>query len=233
MPPSVLIASLGKSLLSLYLMSGMTHTYLGKSLKSPMFLNFSYTLQIGPSHSPDYHSTPIYLSIHLTAADMKCSGLLSAPALFQASVRQPRTMFWRFEINIMLCAGESWSHQWMTTYRNGNTDLSQSKDDLLLVSWYNLEEAKLLFQILSSIKKEDDCRLACEDFNLCTNYTFLGPENPLRWANTKSSHPKVCILLLSPLFVSLFIEWWTWFEWIWPWLRSLCDMYHSLRAWDN
>ena len=56
----------------------------------------------------------------------------------------------------------------------------QSGDDLLLVSWYNLEDAKLLFQILSAIKKEDDCRLACEDFNLCTNYTFLGPENPLR-----------------------------------------------------
>merc|ERR1719234_1372823 len=43
-------------------------------------------------------------------------------------------------------------------------------------------------EILSSIKNEDDCRLACEDFNLCTNYTFLGPENPLRF---------VCFLLSS------------------------------------
>ena len=44
------------------------------------------------------HQSTWYLAILLTAADMKCSGPLSAPALFQASVRQQRTMFWRFEI---------------------------------------------------------------------------------------------------------------------------------------
>ena len=34
----------------------------------------------------------------------------------------------------------------MTIYHDGNTDLSQSWGDLLLVSWWNLEEAKILFQ---------------------------------------------------------------------------------------
>jgi len=45
-----------------------------------------------------------------------------------------------------------------------------------------------VLEILSSLINEDDCRLACEDFNLCTNYTVLGPENPLRF---------VCFLLSS------------------------------------
>ena len=44
----------------------------------------------------------------------------------------------------------------------------------------DLDQANVLFQILSSITKEEDCAQACEEFNLCTNYTFLGPQNPLR-----------------------------------------------------
>ena len=69
------------------------------------------------------HQSTWYLAIRLTAAIMKCSGPLSAPALFQGSVRQPRTMFWRFEISqpiscfVFFC--QWWSHEWMTTYRNG------------------------------------------------------------------------------------------------------------------
>ena len=100
---------------------------------------------------------------------------------------------WNLTINVMLffVNGDHMS-EWQPPEMAIQT--YQSGDDLLLVSWYNLEDAKLLFQILSSIINEDDCRLACEDFNLCTNYTFLGPENPLRWANTKSSHLKVCTL---------------------------------------
>ena len=142
------------------------------------------------------NQTTWYLVIHLTTANMKCSGPLSAPALFQASVRQPRTMFWRFEISQSLSCFVLVNHDHMSEWQP--TEMAwqtyQSGDDLLLVSWNNLEDAKLLFQILSSLINEDDCRLACEDFNLCTNYTVLGPENPLRWANKKISHPKVCIL---------------------------------------
>ena len=99
---------------------------------------------------------------------------------------------WNLTINIMLCAGDHMS-EWQSIKMAIQT--YQSRGDLLSVSWCDLEEAKILFQILSSIKKKNECRLACEDFNLCTNYTFLGPENPLRWANTKSSHRKVCLLL--------------------------------------
>ena len=55
-----------------------------------------------------------------------------------------------------------------------------------LVGTYNLEQAKILLQILASVTAENECMHACEDFNLCTNYTFLGPENPLRWANIKN-----------------------------------------------
>ena len=46
--------------------------------------------------------------------------------------------------------------------------------------WCYLEQAKVLSQILSPIAAEKDCLLACDDLNLCTNYTYLGPENPLR-----------------------------------------------------
>ena len=56
----------------------------------------------------------------------------------------------------------------------------QSGHQLLLFNLCNLEQAKVLFQILSPIAAEKDCLLACDDFNLCTNYTYLGPENPLR-----------------------------------------------------
>ena len=92
---------------------------------------------------------------------MKCSGLLSAPALFQANVKHQRTMFWRLE---ML--------EWQRRH--------------LIVRLCDLDQANVLFQILSSITKEEDCAQACEEFNLCTNYTFLGPKNPLRWVNAKN-----------------------------------------------
>ena len=104
MPLSVLTAYLGINLLSLYLLSGMPHIYVcpywSKSLKHPVFLNVSYTVQIGPFKVQTIflNQSTGYLAIHLTAANMKCSGPLSAPALFQASVRQQGTMFWRFEI---------------------------------------------------------------------------------------------------------------------------------------
>ena len=45
------------------------------------------------------HQSPWYLAIHLTAANMKCPGPLSAPALFQGCVRQQGTTFLRFEIS--------------------------------------------------------------------------------------------------------------------------------------
>ena len=60
-------------------------------------------------------------------------------------------------------------------------NVKNDKDDnLLSVRLCDLEQANLLFQILSSITKEEDCAQACGEFNLCTNYTFLGPQNPLR-----------------------------------------------------
>ena len=65
------------------------------------------------------------------------------------------------------------THLKMTTYGNGNTNLSN-------FTGRNFEKAKVLFQILSPIAKEQECMQACDDFNLCTNYTFLGPENPFR-----------------------------------------------------
>ena len=94
---------------------------------------------------------------------MKCSGLLSAPALFQANVKHQRTMFWRLE---ML--------KWQRRH--------------LIVRLCDLDQANVLFQILSSITKEEDCAQACGENNLCTNYTFLGPQNPLRWVNAKIGH---------------------------------------------
>merc|ERR1712130_784397 len=45
-----------------------------------------------------------------------------------------------------------------------------------------------VLQILSAITSENDCMKACDDYNLCTNYTYLGPQNPLRF---------VCFLLSS------------------------------------
>ena len=98
MPLSVLTASLGKNLLPLYLMSGMPHIHMSlleqKSQISYMLYKLALEVQTIFLNQPTR-----YLVIHLTAANMKCSGPLSAPALFQGSVRQPRTMFWRFEIS--------------------------------------------------------------------------------------------------------------------------------------
>ena len=96
MPLSVLTASLGKNLLPLYLMSGIPQIcpYWSKSLKHHILYKLALEVQ-----TIFLNQTTWYLAIHLTTANMKCSGPLSAPALFQASVRQPRTMFWRFEIS--------------------------------------------------------------------------------------------------------------------------------------
>ena len=60
-------------------------------------------------------------------------------------------------------------------------NVKNDKDDnFSSVRLYDLEQANVLFQILISITKEEDCAQACGEFNLCTNYTFLGPQNPLR-----------------------------------------------------
>ena len=37
------------------------------------------------------------------------------------------------------------------------------------------------FQVLTGILDEDVCAQACQDFLLCSNYTFFGPSNPLKW----------------------------------------------------
>ena len=96
MPLSVLTASLGKNLLPLYLMSGIPQIcpYWSKSLKHPMLYKLALEVQ-----TIFLHQSTWYLAIRLTAAIMKCSGPLSAPALFQGCVRQQGTMFWRFEIS--------------------------------------------------------------------------------------------------------------------------------------
>ena len=107
----------------------------------------------------------------LLIRNMKCSGRLSAPALFQGSVRHQRTMFLRFEISQLM----PW---FVLVIVNNNRN----------PNWFNrcnFETALVLFQILSSIAKEKECAQACDDFNLCTNYTFLGPHNPLRWPRYK------------------------------------------------
>ena len=49
-------------------------------------------------------------------------------------------------------------------------------------TWSNLNHNSWnVFQVLTGILDEDVCAQACQDFLLCSNYTFFGPSNPLKW----------------------------------------------------
>ena len=99
------------------------------------------------------------------------SGPLCAPALFLGNVKHQRTMFWRF------CTKNNWYET------NTLWCWSQSKERRSKEIWHLFVQAKILFQVLTGIVKEEECAQACGDSNPCSNYTYFGPGNPLRWVN--------------------------------------------------
>ena len=63
-------------------------------------------------------------------------------------------------------------------------------------SWIRVKilATNIVFQLLAGLLDEDQCAQACLDFQLCSNYTYFGPENPMRW-------------VLRQLYLNM-VQWW-------------------------